>query len=407
MSQSILQNALIAAAIGGVGLASYLIVDRHVSQEVAEVSSQPEAPPAAPEPLAPAAPSFDVVRVTPEGSAVVAGRAEPGATVTIRADGTAIAEVEAGPTGEFVTLFQTPPSAAPQTLTLTADDLPSEQSLLILPPAPPVATAPEAPAAAPSPLAAAAVEPAVGTGTAAPADPAVEGPPEEIAAAAGAPAAGQEPSAADAEEAATATDAAPAQVAATAIIGPDAVPQVTPTADAAIASRRGVTLASISYADEGLVTLAGLGTAGSALRVYVDDAFARDGVVEEDGRWALQLDGVSAGVYRLRVDEVRSDGTVTSRVETPFQRDFPALPPGETDAATAPVSVTVQPGNNLWTLARIHYGEGILYTQIFTANTDLIGDPDLIYPGQILALPEVHGDAPANLSASGLPLPRP
>ena len=29
-----------------------------------------------------------------------------------------------------------------------------------------------------------------------------------------------------------------------------------------------------------------------------------------------------------------------------------------------------------------------IYTQIFTANRELIRDPDLIYPGQIFAMPE-------------------
>ena len=52
--------------------------------------------------------------------------------------------------------------------------------------------------------------------------------------------------------------------------------------------------------------------------------------------------------------------------------------------------MTVQPGNNLWTLARTHYGSGVLYTQIFTANREQIRDPDLIYPGQIFALPELE-----------------
>jgi nucleoid-associated protein YgaU len=407
MSQSMLQNALVAAAIGGVGLVTYLIVNRHVPQEVAAVSSQAEAPPPVAEPALAAgaeagaeAPSFDVVRVTPEGAAVVAGRAEPGATVTILAEGTAIAEVEASPQGEFVALFQTPPSATPQTLTLTADDLPSETTVLILPapPSPPPGEAEAAVAVAtPSAEVPPPVEPVASAEVTA----------EPAVAAATLPA---EASDAPAQPDSASTEAvteAPAQVAATAILRPDAPPEVTPTARANPSMRSGVTLASISYADEGLVTLAGLGTAGSTLRVYVDDAFARDGVVEDDGRWALQLDDVAAGVYRLRIDEVRSDGSVASRVETPFQRDFPSIPLGEATAPATTRSVTVQPGNNLWTLARVHYGEGILYFQIFTANTDLIRDPDLIYPGQILALPEVDSAAPANLSASGLPLPRP
>ena len=83
-----------------------------------------------------------------------------------------------------------------------------------------------------------------------------------------------------------------------------------------------------------------------------------------------------------------------SRVETPFQRDYPRAPPprpGQTVAGAADaVAVTVQPGSNLWTLARTHYGSGVLYTQIFTANRAQIRDPNLIYPGQIFALPALE-----------------
>jgi nucleoid-associated protein YgaU len=35
----------------------------------------------------------------------------------------------------------------------------------------------------------------------------------------------------------------------------------------------------------------------------------------------------------------------------------------------------------------VHYGQGVLYSQIFTANRGLIRNPDLIYPGQVLAIP--------------------
>ena len=140
------------------------------------------------------------------------------------------------------------------------------------------------------------------------------------------------------------------------------------------------------------MTLAGLGAAGARLRAYVDDRFARDGAVGADGRWTLELADVAAGVYRLRIDALRPDGTVESRVETPFQRDFPAAAAAPEDGAR-PAAITVQPGNNLWTLARIHYGAGVLYTQIHTANRDLIRDPELIYPGQIFVLPEA---APAD-----------
>lgn len=49
--------------------------------------------------------------------------------------------------------------------------------------------------------------------------------------------------------------------------------------------------------------------------------------------------------------------------------------------------VIIRRGDNLWTIARRVYGEGLRYTQIFEANTTQIRNPDLIYPGQVFDLP--------------------
>jgi nucleoid-associated protein YgaU len=200
-----------------------------------------------------------------------------------------------------------------------------------------------------------------------------------------------EPPAEAGEDAAASTE--PPAVAATAIVRPDSV-EVTPVA-AGPGADRDVTLGSITYAKAGDVTLAGLGRAGSALRAYVDGALAEEAQVGPDGRWSMGLTDVARGVYTLRIDQIGGDGRVDSRVETPFQRDFPRAPlprPGDAPAAVElPGMVTVQPGNNLWTLARERYGSGALYTKIYTANRDLIRDPDLIYPGQIFDLQEKDG----------------
>lgn len=50
-------------------------------------------------------------------------------------------------------------------------------------------------------------------------------------------------------------------------------------------------------------------------------------------------------------------------------------------------SIVVQPGNSLWRIAMKSYGDGFRYTTIYQANREQIRDPDLIYPGQIFALP--------------------
>lgn len=58
----------------------------------------------------------------------------------------------------------------------------------------------------------------------------------------------------------------------------------------------------------------------------------------------------------------------------------PALSSGRT--------YTVAKGDTLWGIARKYYGNGSLYTKIYQANSGRIKNPNLIYPGQILDIPE-------------------
>jgi nucleoid-associated protein YgaU len=46
------------------------------------------------------------------------------------------------------------------------------------------------------------------------------------------------------------------------------------------------------------------------------------------------------------------------------------------------------PGNSLWHLAQHSYGDGLRYVEIYRANQRKIDNPDLIFPGQLLKLPE-------------------
>ena len=48
----------------------------------------------------------------------------------------------------------------------------------------------------------------------------------------------------------------------------------------------------------------------------------------------------------------------------------------------------MQPGATLWAIAEENLGDGIFFVEVFEANSDLIKDPDLIYPGQIFRIPE-------------------
>jgi len=67
-------------------------------------------------------PSFDVVKVGPSGTAVIAGRAEPGSKVTIRDGDKVIGEVTADRRGEWVLVPDQPMSPGDRLLSLEAAD---------------------------------------------------------------------------------------------------------------------------------------------------------------------------------------------------------------------------------------------------------------------------------------------
>lgn len=49
---------------------------------------------------------------------------------------------------------------------------------------------------------------------------------------------------------------------------------------------------------------------------------------------------------------------------------------------------TVAKGDSLSKIAKNVYGKASLWRKIFEANQDQIKDPDLIFPGQVLRIPE-------------------
>jgi len=50
-------------------------------------------------------------------------------------------------------------------------------------------------------------------------------------------------------------------------------------------------------------------------------------------------------------------------------------------------SYAVAKGDTLWAIAKKYYGDGSKYTKIFEANKGVLKNPNVIYPGQVLALP--------------------
>ena len=151
-------------------------------------------------------------------------------------------------------------------------------------------------------------------------------------------------------------------------------------------------LDTISYDEEGALTLAGRGVPSGLLRLYLNNAVIGETTTDALGAWSYDASAIEPGVYTLRVDQLNADASkVLARMETPFKREARSKLQEQLSAAESPVRinvVTVQPGNTLWGISRERYGQGILYVQVFEANRDKIRDPDLIYPGQIFNLPD-------------------
>lgn len=67
------------------------------------------------------------------------------------------------------------------------------------------------------------------------------------------------------------------------------------------------------------------------------------------------------------------------------------------DNLTAPPAVeqfqfyTIQRGDSLSKIAKRYYGDAMKYPVLFEANREIIKNPDLIYPGQVLRVPKLKG----------------
>ncbi|MDZ7316585.1 MAG: peptidoglycan-binding protein LysM [candidate division KSB1 bacterium] len=66
------------------------------------------------------------------------------------------------------------------------------------------------------------------------------------------------------------------------------------------------------------------------------------------------------------------------------------------DLLTAPVEkkeeaefYTIRPGDTLSKIAKTYYGNANKYPIIFEANREVIKDPNLIYPGQVIRIPKL------------------
>jgi nucleoid-associated protein YgaU len=144
-----------------------------------------------------------------------------------------------------------------------------------------------------------------------------------------------------------------------------------------------LTLEAIDYDDSGAVIFSGRAEPERTVQTFIDREFLDQTLSGADGRWRIAPSrAVAPGRYTLIIVQLDQNGRPAYAIEVPFERARPG------DIVLRDGKVIVQPGNSLWRIARRAYGRGAQYTIIYEANKDQIRDPDLIYPGQVFAVPE-------------------
>ena len=121
---SAMRGFLIAALVTAVAALVFIIVSRHGGKPGAPSGAVPQTQQSTDNQGALLGPSFDIVRVDPRGTAVIAGRAEPGARITLLANGKSIASTRAGSNGDWTIILNDPlePGALELTLTMEGAD---------------------------------------------------------------------------------------------------------------------------------------------------------------------------------------------------------------------------------------------------------------------------------------------
>lgn len=146
-----------------------------------------------------------------------------------------------------------------------------------------------------------------------------------------------------------------------------------------------VKIDALDYNASGRVRVFGRATPGAHAKVLLDDTVLGETVVDAKGTWQLNVDQIiEPGDYTLRAETTDAAGFAIAQADVPLTAD-----PVDQDQ-TGPRVLIVEPGQNLWRIARYVYGSGPAYTYIYGANRDKIRNPDLIYPGQEFQLPDVR-----------------
>ena len=140
---------------------------------------------------------------------------------------------------------------------------------------------------------------------------------------------------------------------------------------------------SLVWQDETKLSIGGQSRGGVHVTVSANGTFFGDALVLADGSWQVtgQVDK-NRNTHRLEFVLVDNAGQAVARYMLPVRaRDLQKGLDGSQ-------LVIVNKGDALWRIAYRSFGKGVRYIDIVRKNTGDIDNPDLIYPNQIFALPK-------------------
>jgi hypothetical protein len=140
-----------------------------------------------------------------------------------------------------------------------------------------------------------------------------------------------------------------------------------------------LSLDSVDYDSANGVFLSGRAAPGATVRLYLDNQAIGDATATATGDWAFRPREIAAGAYTLRLDQLGLQSIVVARLEVPFERGDAA---SVAHSLLGDLTLSVQPGESLWRIAREVPDIGYQCTMLYRAAQDQLRDPNLIYPGQ-------------------------
>jgi nucleoid-associated protein YgaU len=140
---------------------------------------------------------------------------------------------------------------------------------------------------------------------------------------------------------------------------------------------------SLVWQGEDQITIAGHSRGGVRVSVSANGTYFGDALVLADGGW--QVTGAvdkNRQNHRLKFILIDNAGQAVAHYLLPMRsRDLQKGLDGSQ-------LVVVNKGDALWRIAYRSFGEGVRYMDIVRKNTSDINNPDLIYPNQIFSLPK-------------------